>query len=302
MKMLKRESIPIVETRKIHLVVPAAVFTLALLFILVNFILGNGMFNYDVAFVGGTSIRLDFREDVNQDHIAAIVMDVTGEIARIQTVNQASELQIRMRSIDSYTRIELIASFMDAYPLVDEAGIEILDVSATVSGEMQRTAVIAVLSALGIMFIYIAARFRDVNIGLSTIINLLVNTLVLIGFYAIARVPLNESFIIVILTVLGYSINNTIIIFDRLRENRRLMPKADITELINKSVAQSLTRTTYATVSTAFVVVCLLIFGVATIREFAAPILFGILFGTYSSLSFAACVMYGLVTRKTKTA
>ena len=294
MKMLKREKLTIVETRKIHFIVPAAIVALALIFILINGIMGNGMFNYDVEFVGGTSIRLDFRQDVRIDDVSAIVSEITGQTPRIQTVNQASELQIRLLSIDMEVQSRLLSALEEAYPLIDQAGREIVDISATVSGEMQRTAVIAVLTALGAMFIYIAIRFRDTLIGMSTIISLLVNTIVLISFYAIARVPLNESFIIVILTILGYSSNNTIVIFDRLRENRTLSSRTSIHDLVNKSVAQSLTRAVYTTFSTSFVVLCLLIFGVSSIREFAAPILFGIIFGTYSSLCFAGSLLYVL--------
>lgn len=300
MKMLKKESVPVIESRKTHFAVPAVVLAVALIFIIIHAAMGNGMFNYGVEFVGGTSIRVDFRQAISIDDVSAIVQDITGQNPRIQTVDNDQTLQIRLLSIDAETRIALIAALAESYPQIDHAGIEIVDVSATVSGEMQRTAVIAVAVALAAMFIYIAFRFRDTKIGLSTIISLLVNTLALVGFYAIARVPLNESFIVVILTILGYSVNNTIIIFDRLRENRKLLPRATHAELVNQSVAQSLTRTVYTTLTTSLVVLCLLIFGVSSIRQFAAPILFGILFGTYMSLCFSGSVLYALSTRAKK--
>jgi SecD/SecF fusion protein len=157
---------------------------------------------------------------------------------------------------------------------------------------MQRTAIIAVFTALGAMFIYIAFRFRDVKIGGATIAKLLVNVLVLVGFYAIFRITLNNSFIIAILTVLGYSVNDTIVLFDRLRENRKLLPNMESGVLINKSVSQTLTRSIYTTVSTLFAVVCLIIFGVYSIREFAVPIMLGIAFGMYTSVCLAGSFLH----------
>jgi preprotein translocase SecF subunit len=157
---------------------------------------------------------------------------------------------------------------------------------------MQRTALLAVFTALGAMFLYIAVRFRDVRIAGATIVKLLVNALVLVGFYAIFRVTLNNSFIIAILTVVGYSVNDTIVLFDRLRENRRIAPHTDSGQLINKSITQTLTRSLYTTVSTLFAVICLIIFGVQSIQEFAVPIMLGIIFGAYTSICLAGSILH----------
>jgi len=295
---LRQKPLRIVENKKIHFIVPAVLLALSLVFIAVNGPMGNGMFSYGVEFAGGTSMTVDFGREVNRNDVARIVNEVTGQQPRVQSVNRASELQITMRSSGTETLGELKDALKNAYPQLHNDDITTQDVSATVSGEMQRTAITAVFAALGAMFCYIAFRFRDVKIGASTIIKLLVNTLVLIGFYAIFRITLNNSFIIAILTVLGYSSNDTIVLFDRLRENRKLLPREDSGVLINKSVSQTLTRSLYTTVSTLFPVLCLIIFGVQSIREFALPIMLGIIFGVYTSVCLAGSILHVFESRK----
>jgi preprotein translocase SecF subunit len=207
---------------------------------------------------------------------------------------------VSMRRVEPETRQAIEDALIAQFPGINEEGMEVVDVSATVSGEMQRTALIAVAVALAAMFIYVAFRFRDARIGGSTIIGLLVNVLVLFAVYAAARVPLNETFIIVILTILGYSVNSTIVMFDRLRENRKLQARMDNDELINVSASQSLKRALYTSLTTLFPIVCMLILGVSSIRNFALPIMLGVVFGTYSSLWFAGSVWHAWVSRKAK--
>jgi preprotein translocase SecF subunit len=285
-----------------HFFIPSAVIALGILFTVIFGATGNGMFNYDVEFAGGTRMRVDLKTaDFSNSDVEGIISDITGQSPRVQRVTGTNEVMVSMRSVDSEARQAIVAALTEKYPDINEDDMEVVDVSATVSGEMQRTALLAVAVALAAMFIYIAFRFRDARIGVSTIIGLLVNILVVFAAYAAIRVPLNETVIIVILTILGYSVNSTIVMFDRLRENRTLMPRAENSELIDISTGQSLKRALYTSLTTLFPIICMLILGVSSIRDFALPIMIGVLFGTYSSLWFAGSVWHTWVSRKAKS-
>jgi SecD/SecF fusion protein len=298
---LKERELHIAEKRRLHFMIPSGLIALGLIFMLIFGVTGNGMFNYDVEFAGGTRMRVDLQtNDFNNADVERIFADVTGQTPRVQRVTGTNEVMVSMRRVEPETRQAIEDALIAQYPGINRQGMEVVDVSATVSGEMQRTALIAVAAALAAMFIYVAFRFRDARIGGSTIIGLLVNVLVLFAVYAAARVPLNETFIIVILTILGYSVNSTIVMFDRLRENRKLQTRMDNNELIDASASQSLKRALYTSLTTLFPIVCMLILGVSSIRDFALPIMLGVVFGTYSSLWFAGSVWHVWVSRKAK--
>lgn len=292
---VRHKTYKIIENRKIHFIIPAAIIVIAVIFMVVNLALGNGLFNYDVEFAGGTSIQLDLKQDFDNSELSKAVEDVTGQTPRIQKIVGTTQARIKMKSIDSETRVALFDALAIKYPKIDRDSIITTDVNPTVSGEMRNTAVLAISVALAAMFIYIAIRFRDVKIGGSTILNQLLNALVVIGFYAILRIPLNDSFIIVVLTILGYSINSTIVVFDRVRENKKLLTRASSAELIDRSVSQTLRRFLFAALTTLFTIVTLYILGVQSIKDFALPIALGVIFGTYSSACFSGCLWYSLL-------
>jgi SecD/SecF fusion protein len=163
---------------------------------------------------------------------------------------------------------------------------------------MRNSAIQAIaLASLG-MLLYISIRFRDWRKGTSAVLAQLHDALVVLGIYAILRIPLNYAFIAVMLTTLGYSINATIIIFDRIRENRVRMPKAPYDTLINTSVSQTLRRTLFSTISSFVAVFMLWVIGVAAIRDFTLPIMVGLLFGAYSSVCLSGSMWYMFVKNK----
>ncbi len=184
------------------------------------------------------------------------------------------------------------------YDLENDALINISDISAVVSSELQRNAIVSVVLGMIVMLAYIAFRFSDYRFGISAIVPLLHNVLVVISFYAIFRIPVGNAFIAAILTIVGYSINDTIVVFDRIRENRRYSAKRDVAELVDTSINQVFSRTIHTSITTLLSILILYIMGVETIREFTLPLLVGIVVGTYSSIAIASPLWYLLVRGK----
>ena len=166
---------------------------------------------------------------------------------------------------------------------------------------MQRDAITAVIVATFFMLLYIWFRFKDIRFAGSAVLALLHDVLVVLAFYALARVSVGNTFIACMLTIVGYSINATIVIFDRIRENMRGMKrKQDLAEIVNKSITQTLTRSIYTSFTTLVMVFFLFILGVSSIREFALPLMVGILCGGYSSVCVTGALWYVLKTHQTK--
>ena len=165
-------------------------------------------------------------------------------------------------------------------------------ISATISGEMRRDAIIAVVVATICMLIYIWIRFRDVKFATSAIFALLHDVLVVLAFYAISRTTVGNTFIACMLTIVGYSINATIVIFDRIRENLKAMGKSTLTDVVNSSITSTLTRSINTSLTTFVMVLVLYIMGVASIKEFAAPIMVGIVAGAYSSIFITGALWF----------
>ena len=158
---------------------------------------------------------------------------------------------------------------------------------------MQSDAVIAIIVATVCMLIYIWLRFSDIRFGASAVMALLHDVLVVLAFYAIVRVPVGNTFIACMLTIVGYSINATIVIFDRIRENMKEMGrKESMEDVVNKSISQTLSRSVFTSLTTFFMVAALEVFGVSSIREFALPLIAGIVCGTYSSICLASAFWY----------
>ena len=167
---------------------------------------------------------------------------------------------------------------------VAESDIQTETITSTISTEMLRDAVMATILALILMLIYIWFRFKDIRCGAAAVIALLHDALVVIACYAVTKIAVGGTFIACVLTIIGYSINATIVIFDRVRENKKLMGKADNTELINVSVTQTLSRSVFTSLTTFITVFILYIMGVSSIKDFALPIMVGVVCGTYSSV------------------
>jgi len=291
---------PIVQKRKIYFMFSSAIIAICVIVGIINMGRGVGFFNLDVEFSGGTSFEIFIEQDFNNSDIEEIVRNITGESApQVQAFSNAngSGVMIRTTATGMNYRTEISAEISEMFNL-DADAFTYSDVSPAVSQAMRRSAIMAVIVASIGMLVYISIRFRDVRKGASAVMAQLHDALVVLGIYVLLRIPLNYAFIAVILTTLGYSINATIIIFDRIRENRRRMPKADNESLINMSVTQTLRRTLFSTLSSFIAVFMLYVIGVAAIRDFTLPIMVGLLFGAYSSVCLSGSVWYMMVKRK----
>ena len=168
-------------------------------------------------------------------------------------------------------------------------------IGSTISGEMRSQSLIAVIVAVLCMLVYIWFRFKDLRFASSAIIALIHDVLVVLALYAFARISVGSAFIACMLTVIGYSVNDTIVVFDRIRENHKAIRTENaenLAELCNSSLAQTLSRSISTSITTAIMVLMLLILGVSSIREFALPLLAGVIAGTYSSIFIATQLWY----------
>ncbi|GHU60330.1 protein-export membrane protein SecF [Clostridia bacterium] len=288
----------IVERRKITYAICAGLYLLAIIIMIINGLAGRGFFVLDVEFSGGLAINVDIGKDFNNDDLSKIITDVTGQTSpQIQKIQNTTQAAIKIKSLDTEKRKELVKAISDKYS-VDESSFEIADISATVSGEMKKNAVVAVVVSCVLMLVYISLRFRNTKTGLATIITLLYDALFAVLCYSVFRIPLNNSFIAVILTIIGYAVNDNIVIFDRLRENKKLHPRLELGELINKSINQSLRRCIFTAGTTMLTIVILCIIGVPSMKEFSFPLFLGLLCGLFTSIFLSNALFYSMSQKK----
>ncbi len=263
--------------------------------------------NYSLDFVGGTSTTVTLNEDMSLEDIDAQIVPhiekITGD-GNVQTTKVAgsNDIIIKTRTLNVDER-EAFADVMTSNFGVAEDSITAETISATVSSEMKSDAIVAILVATLFMLLYIWFRFKDIRFGASAVIALLHDVLVVLAFYAAVRVSVGNTFIACMLTIVGYSINATIVIFDRIRENLRNMGHKDnLQDLVNRSISQTLSRSIFTSLTTFFMVASLEVFGVSSIREFALPLIAGILCGTYSSVCITGALWFVFKTKLGKKA
>ena len=279
----------IVENRKKFFAASLIVIIIGFAAMIFNAQAGRGAFQYDVEFTGGTSFDLDLGQEYEQEDLQKLITDVTGQDSpQIQQVIGTNEVTVKIQSIDSATRETLTNAILEAYP--NAVMGEVNDVSGTVSHEMQTAAIKATLIAAVAMLLYISLRFHDFRAGGSAIIALLHDVLIVLTAYAVFRIPVNNTFIVVLLTILGYSINATIVIFDRIRENKSAFHANQTAEKINKSISQTLARSINTSLTTFFTVGAIYVLGVPALKEFALPMMIGILAGAYSSVCISGSI------------
>lgn len=289
----------IVENRKKFFAASLIVIIIGFAAMIFNAQAGRGAFQYDVEFTGGTSFDLDLGQEYEQEDLQKIITDVTGKDSpQIQQVIGTNEVTVKIQSIDSATRETLTNAILEAYP--NAVMGEVNDVSGTVSHEMQTAAIKATLIAAVAMLLYISLRFHDFRAGGSAIIALLHDVLIVLTAYAVFRIPVNNTFIVVLLTILGYSINATIVIFDRIRENKSAFHANQTAEKINKSISQTLARSINTSLTTFFTVGAIYVLGVPALKEFALPMMIGILAGAYSSVCISGSIWYVLLPKNEK--
>ena len=268
---------------RICLLISAAIIIAALLLT----VFGHGI-NLGIDFEGGLSMQYDVKDTVNKAAIETALdkMDVGAYVVNVQGAKD-NEINVRIKDVAKDDIQNLQATFENEikaeYPEAESIG-DVSYVGPVAGATLVRNAVVSVLLASLLMLIYIAIRF-DLNSGLSAVFGLIHDVLIMLSFMVIFRsfIQMNSSFIAAALTIVGYSINNTIVIFDRIRENAKKMPTAPKEEVTNVSIRESLGRTICTTVTTLITIVALCILGVASIREFALPIIVGILSGVYSA-------------------
>ncbi len=254
--------------------------------------------NYSLEFKGGTAVTVNFNENrtleqVNQE-IVPLVEEIAGSGVQIQTVQDSSEVIFKTNTLTVDQRDRLDQMFMEKFG-VSKDRITSETISSTISSEMKRDTVLAVTVAIVCMLIYIRIRFSDIRFGASGVAALVHDVLVVLAFYAAARVSVSNTFIACMLTIVGYSINATIVVFDRVRENMAAMTKKDdLKEVVNRSITQTLSRSIFTSLTTFIMVAVLYVLGVTSIRDFALPLMVGILCGAYSSVCLAGAMWYVL--------
>ena len=268
---------------KICLIISGAIILVALVLTLI----GHGV-NLGIDFEGGLSMQYDLKTTANKADVDA-VLDSMGAGTYTVTVQgaQDNEINIRIKDVakDDIQKVQadFEAGIKEKYADAESIG-DVNYVGPVAGATLVKNAVISVLLATVLMLIYIAIRF-DLNSGLAAVFGLVHDVLIMLSFMVIFRsvIQMNSSFIAAALTIVGYSINNTIVIFDRIRENAKKMPTVAREEVTNISIKESLGRTICTTVTTLITIVALCVLGVASIREFALPIIIGILSGVYSA-------------------
>ncbi len=259
---------------------------------------GQGL-NFSLEFMGGTSTTVDFNEtqtdDVINNQIIPDIQTVIGETSvQKSTVDGSNQVIFKTRTLTLEERTALNTMFETNYGVIEDS-ITSQSIGSTISGEMRSQSTIAVLVAVLFMLIYIWFRFKDLRFASSAIIALIHDVLIVLALYAIARISVGSAFIACMLTVIGYSVNDTIVVFDRIRENHKAVrteTPETLKELCNESLSQTLSRSISTSITTAIMVLMLLILGVSSIREFALPLLAGVIAGTYSSIFIATQLWY----------
>ena len=285
----QRKAINFVGKRKVFFILSLVLILCGPAFMLFHSQSEGKALNYSLEFSGGTATNVTFNEDMDikeiDSKVTPLVEKVTGDKNVQPTkVVGTNQVIIKTRTLSLDEREKLNKALVKEFD-VDEKLIQAENISATVSKEMRQDAIVAVLVATVCMLLYIWLRFKDIRFASSAVLALLHDVLVVLAFYAIARVSVGNTFIACMLTIVGYSINATIVIFDRIRENLHGSKRTEnLEEVVNASITQTLTRSIYTSFTTFVMVAVLYIMGVSSIREFAAPLMVGIICGAYSSV------------------
>ena len=260
--------------------------------------------NYSLDFMGGTSSTVTFNEDLSIADIDAQVVPVVEKITgdsnvQTQKVNDSTQVVIKTRSLTVDEREAFTTAMKEDFGVEEEA-ITTETISATVSNEMKSDAIVSVIIATLCMLVYIWFRFTDVRFAASAVLALLHDVLVVLAFYAVSKTSVGNTFIACMLTIVGYSVNSTIVIFDRIREQlktTKVRDNEELKEIVNESITKTLTRSIYTNITTFITIFMVFLLGVSSIRSFAMPLMVGILCGAYSSVCITGALWYVLSTK-----
>lgn len=292
-----------IKASKICIIISLALIILGFVFMPINKSKIGNILNYDLEFSGGTSVTMTLDEKITDEldkQICQTVRDtVDVKTVQSQKVINSDQIVVKTNELTVDQRQTLENKLKEIYPVSD---YQTEQITASVSSEMRSDAAVAVIIATIFMLIYIAFRFKDMKFGLSAVIALMHDVLMVLMVYSVARLSVGNTFIACMLTILGYSINATIVIFDRIRENLKnnQMVKQGIDVVVNTSISQTLTRSINTSLTSFITIFVLYIVGVASIKEFTLTLMCGIVFGAYSSVCITGPVWYFMKRRTDK--
>ena len=296
----ERKSIDFIGKKAVYFTISGIIIAAGLISMGVHSATEGKALNYGLDFMGGTSTTADFGKDMSiediEKDIVPYVEKVTGDSdVQATKVEGTTQVTIKTRTLSLDERQELEDTLAENCD-VDASTITSQSISSTISGEMRSDALKAVIVSCIFMLLYIWFRFKDIRFAASAILALVHDVLVVITVYALVRISVGSTFIACVLTIVGYSINDTIVIFDRIRENLALktgkQTAEDLKEIANKSLTQTLSRSINTSITTFIMVVMLYILGVASIRDFSLPLMAGLVCGAYSSICIATELWY----------
>lgn len=279
--------------RKLWFTISGAIIAIGLIFAIIN-----GGLNFGIDFTGGTSVQANIGKAFDIAEVRAIIDPIDKEAIVTYAGNDKDLALIKTKvALDVTQQGQVVKAFKDKFNL-EQTNIQFETIGPTIGNELKKQALLALLLAnIGIL-IYISFRF-EWKFGVAAIVALIHDVAIMLVVYAILKIPVNVSFIAAILTIVGYSINDTIVVFDRIRENKKLARRADGYRLVNESTSQTIARSINTSLTTLLTILALYILGVPAIRDFALPLIVGIVSGTYSSI-FIASPVWALLREKIK--
>jgi preprotein translocase subunit SecF len=272
----------IVKNKVKFLIIPILIILAGIVFFFVH----NG-FNFDIEFMGGIRMQVDMAQEFNNKEVAQTIKDKTGVDVVVQKTGGNTQAIIKTPPLEEAKKTEIYSALKEKYNLQADSPMSTSSATASFGHQVQQKTLLYTLIAILLILVYIAIRF-EWRSAIMAVIALAINILVMFSVYSIAYVPLNTTFIAAMLTVVGYSINNTIVVFDRIRENMKTAKGRSVLDVTNDSIWQSMGRTINTTITTLITILLLYIIGVESIKQFAFPLIVGVLAGAYSSIFIAS--------------
>lgn len=282
------KTLNITKNKTKTLLVPIAIIVIGIIMYFVN-----GGFNFDIEFLGGIKMEVAMDGNVNTSEISEYLEEKSG-VDPIIVQTTSSGVSIKTQPIEEETKNVIFQAMQEKYSLEDDALLSVSSASASFGRQVQSKTILFTLIAILCILAYIAIRF-EWRSAVMAVVALFINILVMMAVYAIFHIALNTTFIAAMLTVIGYSINDTIVIFDRIRENMRgYTPKkhGTVSDVVDRSITECMGRTIGTSVTTLVTILLLYIFGVTAVKEFALPLIIGITCGTFTSI-FVATPFWG---------
>lgn len=249
--------------------------------------------NLGIDFKGGTQLAIQLNDDITKEQADEVVKEFVQNANT--NISNKNEYEIKATELDSEQVSKIMDSFKEKYSLEESALISQDEIGASIGKELTENSLLALLAAFIVMLIYVAFRF-EFKFGIAALTALFHDILITLSVYAIFNIPVNTPFIAAILTVVGYSMNDTIVVFDRIRENTKKLRRADAAEVANVSINETIKRSIYTSLSTLITIIAISIL-VPTVREFTIPLMVGVLSGTYSSILIASPVWVMLINK-----